>query len=558
MEDFFAGDEPYHPIPRDWNYEQALIATADHFRPNRKLHPVSFPDLRYYPWPLSVSAEVPWTNENFSFVPMFRDLDLETTKARLMEQDNREEREMRWNALKHEIRRSPYGDGAVPVLHYLRLKQKHGLIPDSKTTFHNLYNEIFQYNRGRVHQVKDGDEPFWTSDGKPKPYYWNVLHARSHVVAKDEPDKIRAVFGASKLLLMMELMFIWPLQATYLNSDAGRLLWGREMSKGGWKRLFSEIHARKAPNTVMGADWSKFDKRLLHELIDDVHTIWRDYFDFRFYEPTFHYPHGMPQEQRINNLWTWMCHAIRRTPILLPNQSVWEWVWNGFGSGYQQTQLMDSFANTIMNYTCLLALGINIFAKEFWSRFQGDDSLIAFQERMFMLYGNNFLDMVAASALFYFNAILNVKKSIVQDRVTGMTVLSYSNKFGICSRSEEDLLRHLFFPERARDYAKLAASAVGLAIASMGEHDRFHRLCEKIFKHITEEFHLEPNWKALAWMVRAHMVEDIKDLKFGKFPDQLRLQAKAFIYEPRGFREMEKQWPTTPQIEGDFHFLKAI
>jgi len=175
-----------------------------------------------------------------------------------------------------------------------------------------------------------------------------------------------------------------------------------------------------------------------------------------------------------------------------------------------------------------------------------------------MLYGNNFLDMVAASALFYFNAILNVKKSIVQDRVTGMTVLSYSNKFGICSRSEEDLLRHLFFPERARDYAKLAASAVGLAIASMGEHDRFHRLCEKIFKHITEEFHLEPNWKALAWMVRAHMVEDIKDLKFGKFPDQLRLQAKAFIYEPRGFREMEKQWPTTPQIEGDFHFLKAI
>jgi len=551
--DFKESDQPLHPIPKDYNYDRAVKMTTEHFRPARTLNPVHYPDLRYYPWPLSISAETPWTSEGFRFVPAFRDLDSETTKPKF---GGAKQRAEKWKRFAQFVHRN-FGSGTINVLQYLKLKQRFGLIDNSRTTFHNLYDEMFQYNRGRVHNIKDGEGAFW-KDGEPQPYFWNMLHARSHVVGKDEPDKIRAVFGATKLLLMIELMFIWPLQASYLNGGSGRMLWGYEMTRGGWKKLYNEMHKWQPFNTIIGIDWSKFDKRLLHELIDQVHQIWRSYFSFERYEPTSKYPNAKTDPARLERLWRWMCHAIRRTPIMLPNGELWEWFWNGFGSGYQQTQLMDTFCNCIMVYTCLSALGINIESDRFWSKFQGDDSLIGILERMYFIYGNHFLDMLAESAMHYFNAKLNVKKSDIQNKVTGMTVLSYSNKFGICSRTEEDLLRHLYFPERERDYAKLAASAVGLAIAAGGEHERFHRLCEKIFVHITKKWNLQPKWKAIQWMIRAHHFGSEEELYRAKFPDRLKLMAEVYSYKERSESEKQRQWPTYAKEEGDFYFLEPV
>lgn len=147
-----------------------------------------------------------------------------------------------------------------------------------------------------VHQIKYGFKEFWYEDGTPRTYYWNTLHSRSHVVAKDEPDKIRAVFGAPKLLLMIENMFIWQLQRRYLNNDEGKMLWGREIMKGGWKKLQNEMLSQGQPNTFLSIDWSQFDKRLLFELFDEVHKIWRSYFDFSRYAPTSFYPNGKPKD----------------------------------------------------------------------------------------------------------------------------------------------------------------------------------------------------------------------------------------------------------------------
>jgi len=543
IEDFMRTEQPMHKIPKDYNYRRALDAVTEHFRPNRTLHPVSYPDLRYYPWTLNVSAEAPWTNANFRFVPQYRDVDFESGVPKV-----------HINAFE----RLPYIGGSIPIDHYLRIKQKLGLTENSDRSYHNLYNEIFIYNRGRIHQIKDGEKPFWDDEGNPVPYYWNTLHARSHVVSKDEPDKIRAVFGATKLLLQAELMFIWPLQATYLNTPAGRLLWGREMSKGGWKLLFQEMHADGPPRTVLGIDWSQFDKRLLFELMDDVHDIWRGYFDFTRYEPTSKYPNAKTNPTRITRLWKWMCNAIKHTPILLPNGQVWEWLHNGFGSGFQQTQLMDTFANAIMIYTCLSALGVNINSKSFWARFQGDDSIIRFFEQMFLIYGNHFLDMIADSALHYFNAKLSVKKSEIQDRVTGMSVLSYKNKFGVCYRDEEDLLRHLYFPERPQDLGRLAASAVGLAMAAAGGSDRFHKLCELVWTKLVVDKGVKPKWKALKWMVRVGIYRTLDELEKSDFPSQLELQAKVFVHEPRSEKLNQQQWPTHAGPRQEFYFLKNL
>nr|WCQ76439.1 RNA-dependent RNA polymerase [Hebeloma mesophaeum partitivirus 3] len=545
INDFKATNQPYHEIPDDVYFRSAIDAVTEQFRPNRVLYPIQYPDLRYYPWTLNVSAEAPWNAPGFLFTPMDRSVDHESLQPKLIFDIKQRNKLHKWNR-------------PTSVKTYLSWKQSVGLTENDHISFHNLYDEIFIYNRPLIHQIKEGEGRFW-KDGKPVPYYWNTLHVRSHVVAQDEPDKLRGVFGATKLVLQTEQPFIWPLQASYLNTDAGRLLWGREMSKGGWRTLFSEIYEHGPPQTVCGLDWSQFDKRLLHQLIRIVHGIWRQYFDFTRYEPTKDYPNANPRDpRRVERLWKWMCNAITDTPILLPNGELWKWNWNGFGSGYQQTQLMDTFANAIMIYTCLLVLGIDVRSKQFWARFQGDDSITTFFEQMFRIYGNDFLIMFSAVALKYFNAKLNVKKSFILGHVHQATVLSYPNWHGTPYRTEEDLLRHLMFPERPQDLGRLAASAIGLAQAALGSSERFHNLCEHIFNKLVKQKGIKVKWTALKWMVRAGYYGTIDQLKRTEFPKIEELLSLGIDRSSRSENDRQRIWPTSPNAKGGFFFLNTI
>ncbi len=535
INDFLSTEQPKWKIPKDEHYHLAVKITKDNFRPHSKVHPVSFPDLRYYPWNLVPSAEAPWNLPNFLFVPF---------------EGKYNWKENVWKHLKRIV--SKYWT----VRSWLRYKQEIGEIQDDTPNFHNLYNELFVYNRTLVHQIKYGFSKFWTKLGKPKTYYWNTLHARSHVVASDEPDKIRAVFGAPKLLLMIENMFIWVLQATYLNDGYGRMLWGREIMKGGWMKLYNEILQHGTPNTYLSIDWSQFDKRLLFELIDEVHDIWKSYFDFSFYMPTSFYPHAKPKDvETIERLWRWMCYSIKFNPILLPNGDIYQWSYNGFGSGYQQTQLMDSFANMIMILTCLSALGINITSEQFWIRIQGDDSLISFYEQIYIIYGPSFLITLSEVAHYYFNARMNVKKSKILNSLNGLSVLGYFNSYGLPYRTDEDLLRHLYFPEKAQDWTRLAASAMGLAMASTGCSRRFYNVCKLIWIELVIKRKVKPYFRELKWMERAGMIERSEALEKAEFPDFMTLRAETW-YEPiREESAKQRLWPTKPGSAGRFYFL---
>nr|QED42950.1 putative RdRp [Monilinia partitivirus A] len=542
IDDFMSFEQPVHPIPRDDNYLLALQVVKDTFHPGKLLYPVSFPDLRYYPWNIKPNAEAPWNTETFKFKPTFRNLDDESESPKLREHI---EKLSFWISDKH-----------IRVVDYLRLKQRFGITNSSFHSFHNLYNEIFSYNRSLVHFIKDGLTPFW-QNGIPIPYYWSTLHARAHVVASDEPDKIRAVFGAPKLLLMVENMFIWPLQATYLNNDdKGRLLWGRETIKGGWKKLYNEINSKILPNTVLSLDWSQFDKRLLFELIDDVHIIWRSYFDFNMYQPTSFYPTASTTLERIERLWTWMCHSIKYTPILLPDGRLYNWTRNGFGSGYQQTQLMDSFANAIMILTCLKAMGINIESKHFWIRVQGDDSLIAFQEMTVQIFGPSALTSLASAAKYYFNAILSEKKSQISDSTENISVLSFFNSYGLPYRKDEDLLRHLMFPETPGTKDQLLAASIGLAYSACGCSPRFHNLCDYIVTRLMSEDRT-PDLNALNWMIRAGIFEpeETAAMLQSPLPSCIDLRASVWSHTPRSYLSKERLWPTEPGTRGRFFFL---
>jgi len=533
--DFFRIEQPEHDIPIDDHFLIAISVTQSSFQPKDTLYPIAYPDLRYYPWTLPISAEAPWNLEDFKFVP-FR--------------GNYDWTDPDWMLFKSKLSK-PFR-----TREWLRYKQAIDAINDDTPSFHNLYNEIFVHNRALVHEIKYGSRNFWTSDGVPKPYYWNTLHARSHIVASDEPDKIRAVFGSTKLLLQVENCFVWQLQRCYLNNEEGRLLWGREIMKGGWKKLMREIESNGTPNTVLTLDWSQFDKRLLHVLIRIVHDIWRTYFDFTLYQPTSFYPFAKPKDPlHIERLWKWMTYSITHTPILLPDGRLYAWTYNGFGSGYQQTQLMDSFVNMIMILTCLSSLGINVKSERFWIRVQGDDSLVTFFERVYDLFGPNFLVMLEHSALFYFNAKISIKKSKIGNRLNGMTVLGYFNHNGIPFRTDEDLLRHLFFPERDQDWTRLAASAMGLAMASCGCSTRFYNVCYDIWRRLTQIRGITPKFSALRWMERANMIERAEALIGTKFPTRLQLAASTWSEPTREETAKQRLWPTKPGPAGRFYFL---
>lgn len=502
--DFLKTDLPYHDVPRDFHYKRALKVVEKIFRPHRRLKPIAFPDLRYYPWTLPTSAEAPYTE-------------------------------------------SRYWQDRVSQ------KQSEGDIDDARLSFHNLYNEIFHINRQLVHDIKYGRKPFWNANGEPVPYEFTYLHSRSHMVKSDKPDKIRAVFGVPKLLLMVENMFIWNLQREYLNSPPGSspLLWGFETIRGGWMKLLNKLTG-KPFNTVLSADWSGFDHKALHEVIDDVHDIWRSWFDFDLgYEPsisdTHNYSDTKSREEQIDRLWTWMCNAIKHTPIKAESGNMYQWKWNGIASGFQQTQLLDSFVNAIYLLTCLSSSGINIESEHFQALFQGDDSVTAFPE---MIPDTKaFLANLTLEAKRRFNADLSTDKTTIGTSTDDVEVLSYGNVSGIATRSPAELLAHLLYPERPRRAPEAAAAAAGIAQAAMGSSLEVYNTCRDVYRFLVDQIGVTPEWKE--WSPNKITPYS---MNVQKFPLYLETFLQNFDKRERSDHDRNLLWPNKPTGNG-FYFL---
>lgn len=502
-ENFLLTDQPYIDVPRDLHYHRALRVVEKMFRPSRRLLPIAFPDLRYYPWTLNTSAEAPYRESE------------------------------QW-------------------YEYVKQKHREGKVDNDRLSFHNLYDELFQKNRVYIHQIKDGLKPFWNDDGSPEPYEFTYLHSRAHMVKSEQPPKIRAVFGVPKLLLMAENMFIWNLQKEYLNhrTNRGPLLWGYETFRGGWTHLVQRLCGKQI-NSILSADWSGFDHYALHETIDDIHNIWRNWFDFNLgYEPSISdnhdYSHTETDEIRIQRLWDWMCFSIKHTPIKAESGNMYRWKFNGFASGFQQTQLLGSFINATYLLTCLSACGINIDSDHFQALFQGDDSITTFPERVDFV---TFIPKVSNEAKRRFNANLSTDKTSYGSWFDGIEVLSYTYRGGFAVRDPANLLAHLMYPERPKRPDELAASCIGIAQASMGIRCVYDA-CLDLFTFLVEELGIKPYFpetdvnKPFKWW----------EPTFRYFPtfDECLLQNFEVAFRDEAIKN--RLWPNTPVGNG-FKFL---
>lgn len=424
---------PDHPVLKDEHYFKALRVMDENFRPLEPLKPVHYADLRLYPWRLSTNIGAPY------------------------------------NVQTHWI-------------NHVKSKYQLGLTTDAKLSKHNLYNEFFVNNRMLYHLIKDG-HTHNRDDQDLK--FWNTAFTRLHLVKQDEPDKVRLVFGAPTLLLQAEMAFIWPIQISLLNrGELSPMLWGYETLKGGWFKLrnwFSNKHPRL--RTFFALDWSSFDLLARHTVIDDIHVVWRSWFDFNHgYWPTIFYKDSEPEPHRLENLWTWMTNAIKATPLLLPDGRLVRFLHSGIFSGYLQTQLLDSCYNTVMILTILSRMGYDI--EKVALKVQGDDSIGGLLEYIPEFYYEPFLQQFAHYGELYFGAKLSVKKSKLHPTLDNAEVLKYSNKGGIPYRSEMELLAALYHPERSQTLETLMARAIGIAYANCGANHRVYNVCENIYTHL--------------------------------------------------------------------------
>jgi hypothetical protein len=425
--DFMRCNSKYHEVIKDDYYYQALEITRTMFKPTYLCRPVHFCDLRYYPWTLSTSVEAP-----FSTNP---DLIRKVAKAK-----------------------------------------QAGLLETGKMNFHNLYNHVFEYNRPLVHLIKDGK-----AKGN-KFMYWNTAHARSHLVKSSDPDKIRMVHGVPKITLMVELMLLWT-YFNFLRAGTTPIAWGYETLKGGWYKLHKEAssHTPKI-STWLALDWRMFDKLARYSVIDDVHDMWLSYLSFdNGYIPTRDYRNPETQPHRLNNLWKWMCNAVKFTPIRLPDGSEWKRNHSTIASGLLQTQVLDTFVNAIMLITCLLAMGFNVTSRTF-IKLLGDDSLIGLEELVPKEDFLRFLKDLATEAMRRFGAVLNVSKSGIFRTLNEANFLGYHNRNSIPYRDELALLSQLAYPERHWDIHRLAARAIGIAWASCGQSDIVYNVCQDVYQ----------------------------------------------------------------------------
>jgi hypothetical protein len=297
------------------------------------------------------------------------------------------------------------------------------------------------------------------------------------------------------------------------------MLWGFETLKGGWYKLrnwFSTSHPLCL--TFFAFDWSSFDLLARHTVISDIHSKWRTWFDFdNGYWPTHLYPVTTPEPTRLENLWNWMTHAVLKTPLLLPDGRLVEFLHSCIFSGYLQTQLLDSCYNMVAILTILSRMGFDITKVAI--KVQGDDSIGGLLNLIPEAGFPSFLESFGIYAKLYFGSILNLKKSKLLSTLEHAEVLKYQNSGGLPYRSIFELLALLKHPERSQSLPALMARVIGIAYANCGVHSRVYHICEDIYGYLLS-INITPDPKGLPGVL-SHLEspdETVTQFPLDRFP----------------------------------------
>jgi hypothetical protein len=426
---FRRGDLPDHVIPKDKHYFAGFTEAIERFRPPQLVRPVHFADLRHYKWNWHPNVEEPF----------YSDKELKT---------------------------------AVQNAH------ASGLLTDARMSFHNLKNVVFIRVRRFLHQIKRGQI---TNIRHLLPIM--KIHVKPALTAPDE-IKIRVIFGVSKMHVLPQAMFFWPLFRYYIDTHDSPMLWGFETILGGMQKLHALMSIpRLYFRTYVTVDWSGFDLRALHSMCRDIFKQWRTFFDFaNGYIPTKYYRTSTADPQHLENLWSWVMEASLTMPFQLPDKSTYTWNYRGIGSGLFITQFLDSQYNLIMILTILDAMGFEI--KDFKIFVQGDDSLQMLTFHIPSDQHDVFKARFQALASHYFDHIARADKTHITNDPNGVEVLGYTNWNGYPRRDWRKLLAQLLYPRGSPSMPILMARCCGIQYASMYDKPEVTQVCKGIYNHL--------------------------------------------------------------------------
>lgn len=491
--DFFAGDiEPFE-ITFDEHLEYGLLCLADAFKPPRLCRPAHILDVKHhYPYKWNVNAEAPFSTDEFF-------LSQRKTFGEFIQMHEYEYID------KYDFfRRHPN-------------IESHDLI---RTTvppkFGYMKSAIFSWTRRWHHIIKEG---FKECTGlRTSGYLYNrfifpmLLHTKTAIVKKDDPNKMRTIWGASKPWIIADTMFYWEYLAwVKINPGTTPMLWGYETFTGGWFRLNARLFDGLLRKSYLTLDWSRFDKKAYFPLIKRIMLVVRSFLTFEEgYVPTIAAPNHPQWDEskalRLERLWLWTLENMFTAPIILPDGRMYRRHFAGIPSGLFITQLLDSWYNYTMLATLLSALGFD--PKQCIILVQGDDSIIRLTTLIPHEVHGKFMNKLVELALSYFNATINVKKSDLRNTLNGCEVLSYRNHNGLPHRDEITMLAQ-FYHTKARDPTPeiTMAQAIGFAYASCANHKRVMWVLKDIYDYYKSKG-CQPNRAGLT-------------LTFGESPDLL-------------------------------------
>lgn len=357
---------------------------------------------------------------------------------------------------------------------YVKGRYLNNEIENQSLTKGNGWNMILEKERVHVHQIKDGTLPF-------KNFLYDIrVHARSHLTTVDKDDKVRAVYGVPCVMILIELMLLWPLSVRIKQDPYRFIAWGYETFNGGLEKLRQRVTPY---NYHISLDFETFDKRLPFWLFKDIHTVWQSLYQLGpYYEDDPDYPNPFTTPERIDNLWKFMYFYITKACYRAPDGSRYKRNHSGLPSGLYQTQLLGSCCNWLIIVSALLSLGIPYY--DFDVIVMGDDSSINFNTEFDISY---VLQYIANYARENFNAIINTEKCFYSVGNSELRFLKYKFKSGAVIRENDDLLAKLVIPEKANfDPRTTKARALGIMTANLGYNLQVDLVCRDILSTLSD------------------------------------------------------------------------
>lgn len=534
LADFFATDVEPHEIPFDAHVEYALQCMRLAFKPPTLCRPAHINDVEHhYPYKWQVNSEAPFSTDEYFLNnrKTFGDFYNSETKQ--------------W---------TNYVNPTDAMRRYGPDPSEHQLSQVTPPKFGFQKGAVFAWTRRWHHIIKSGFQDLTDLESssylKDRFIFPMLLHTKTAIVKKNDPDKMRTIWGVSKPWIIADTMIYWEYIAWIkLNPGITPMLWGFETFTGGWMRLNAVLFHQYVRRSFLTIDWKRFDKHAYFSLIHRIMQIVRTYLDFdNGYLPNVLYPDTSKdwthdKAIKMERLFLWTLENIYNSAIVIPDGRMFKRRFAGIPSGLFITQLLDSWYNFVIIATILSAMGFD--PKHCLIKIQGDDSIVRLVTLIPPSSHDEFLLRMQELADYYFKSVLNIEKTEIANELNGREVLSYRHHNGIPFRDEITMLAQFYHTKAKNPKPEITmAQAIGFAYAAFGNHSRVHQCLEEIYLYYAKQGYT-PSPAGLTLVFGDSPDNTQLPFTLERFPTIQEVRSYSMHQTYTNYEQLEKTWPTS-------------